>query len=238
MIHLMPYRNPHRFYMHLAVPYILRWSLKHSGKRTWTGSAFSTNESAWSVMVTGLGLVRGSGRKVCRSSILRHVSMMCSMLAKHSSKDVKECALSIRHAPNAILNSIQLPIGHEVKAFLTHGPKINIGSIYLFSLDTRYLSTKLHCNQFWSEVVEVLGMHVLCWLFLIGCLELGEKWQSLYLKMNTQKTRVMMQLDHVHHSRFNKRGVVLIQKDLRIFTLATYKFSIFIWYEKNYVCDL
>ena len=33
--------------------HILRWSLKHSAKRTWTGSAFSTNESAWSVMVTG-----------------------------------------------------------------------------------------------------------------------------------------------------------------------------------------
>jgi hypothetical protein len=37
----------------LAFTYILWWSLKHSGKRTWTGSAFSTNESAWSVMVTG-----------------------------------------------------------------------------------------------------------------------------------------------------------------------------------------
>ena len=30
-----------------------RWSLKHSVKRTWTGSTFSTNESAWSEMVTG-----------------------------------------------------------------------------------------------------------------------------------------------------------------------------------------
>ena len=31
--------------------HILRWSLKRSVKQTWTGSAFSTNESAWSVMV-------------------------------------------------------------------------------------------------------------------------------------------------------------------------------------------
>jgi hypothetical protein len=34
--------------------YILRWSLKHSVKQTWTGSTFSTNESASRVMrVTG-----------------------------------------------------------------------------------------------------------------------------------------------------------------------------------------
>ena len=32
---------------------MLRWSLKRSVKRTWTNSAFSSNESAWSVMVTG-----------------------------------------------------------------------------------------------------------------------------------------------------------------------------------------
>ena len=31
----------------------LCWSLKRSVKRTWTGSAFSTNESAWSVVVMG-----------------------------------------------------------------------------------------------------------------------------------------------------------------------------------------
>jgi hypothetical protein len=33
--------------------HLLRWSLKRSVRRTWTGSAFSTNESAWSVMATG-----------------------------------------------------------------------------------------------------------------------------------------------------------------------------------------
>jgi hypothetical protein len=49
----MPCRNPRRIYIHLAFTYILRWSLKRSVKWTWTGSAFSTNESAWSVMVVG-----------------------------------------------------------------------------------------------------------------------------------------------------------------------------------------
>ena len=48
MIHLMPCR--------LYIPsciHMLRWSLECSVKRTWTGSAFSTNESAWTVLVTG-----------------------------------------------------------------------------------------------------------------------------------------------------------------------------------------
>jgi hypothetical protein len=53
MILLMPCRNPRRLYTHLAFTYILRWSLKISVKRTWTGSTFSTNKSAWSVLVTG-----------------------------------------------------------------------------------------------------------------------------------------------------------------------------------------
>ena len=53
MIHLVPCKNPCRLYIHLAFTYILRWSLERSVKRTWTGSAFSTNESAWSAMVTG-----------------------------------------------------------------------------------------------------------------------------------------------------------------------------------------
>ena len=39
--------------LHLSCIHIFRWSLKRSVKRTWTGSACSTNESAWSVMVTG-----------------------------------------------------------------------------------------------------------------------------------------------------------------------------------------
>ena len=52
MIHSMPCRDPCRLYIHLAI-HMLCWSLKRSIKRTWTGSVFSTNESAWSVMVTG-----------------------------------------------------------------------------------------------------------------------------------------------------------------------------------------
>ena len=49
MVHSMPRRNPCRLYIHLAFTYILRWSLKSSVTlRTWTGSAVSTNESAWS----------------------------------------------------------------------------------------------------------------------------------------------------------------------------------------------
>ena len=39
-------KNPCRFSIPLAFTYILRWSLKRSVKQTWTGSAFSTNESA------------------------------------------------------------------------------------------------------------------------------------------------------------------------------------------------
>ena len=39
--------------LHPSRIHILRWSLKCSVKRTWTGSAFSTKESAWGVMVTG-----------------------------------------------------------------------------------------------------------------------------------------------------------------------------------------
>ena len=54
MIHSMPCRNPCRHYIHLPFTYLLRWSLKHSVKWTWTGfSAFSTNESAWSVTING-----------------------------------------------------------------------------------------------------------------------------------------------------------------------------------------
>jgi hypothetical protein len=39
--------------LHLSCIHLLRWSLKRSVKRTWTSSAFSTNESALSDMVTG-----------------------------------------------------------------------------------------------------------------------------------------------------------------------------------------
>ena len=39
--------------LHPSCIHILRWSLKRSVKWTWRGSAFSTNESAWSVLVLG-----------------------------------------------------------------------------------------------------------------------------------------------------------------------------------------
>jgi hypothetical protein len=39
--------------LHPSYIHVLHWSLKHSVKQTWTGSAFSTNESARSAMVTG-----------------------------------------------------------------------------------------------------------------------------------------------------------------------------------------
>ena len=51
MIHSMPCKDPCRLYIHLWL-HILRWSLKHSAKQTWTSSAFSTNENGWSAMVT------------------------------------------------------------------------------------------------------------------------------------------------------------------------------------------
>ena len=68
MIHSMTCRSPSRLYIHLAFTYSLRWSLKRSVKRTWTGSAFSTNESAWSVMVTGSQSHVWSGPPALRSS--------------------------------------------------------------------------------------------------------------------------------------------------------------------------
>jgi hypothetical protein len=39
--------------LHPSYTHVLRWSLMCSVKQTWTGSAFSTNESAQSAMVTG-----------------------------------------------------------------------------------------------------------------------------------------------------------------------------------------
>ena len=48
----VPCRNACRL-LHPSCIHILHWSLKRSVKRTWTGSTFSTNESAWSAMVTG-----------------------------------------------------------------------------------------------------------------------------------------------------------------------------------------
>ena len=39
--------------LHPSCVHLLCWSLKHSVKWIWTGSAFSANESAWSVLVAG-----------------------------------------------------------------------------------------------------------------------------------------------------------------------------------------
>jgi hypothetical protein len=41
------------FMVHGVNPPLLRWSLECSVKWPWAGSAFSTNESAWSAVVTG-----------------------------------------------------------------------------------------------------------------------------------------------------------------------------------------
>ena len=60
--------------LHPFCIHILRWSLKRSMKRTWTSSTFFTNESAWSVLVTG------SQSRVCsdpsKSSCTRFVHPM------------------------------------------------------------------------------------------------------------------------------------------------------------------
>ena len=39
--------------LHPSCIHMLPWSLKRSVERTWTGSPFYTNESAWSAMVMG-----------------------------------------------------------------------------------------------------------------------------------------------------------------------------------------
>ena len=52
LIQLMPCRNPCRLYIHLAFTYSVGPS-SVVWKRTWTGSTFSTNESAWSTLVIG-----------------------------------------------------------------------------------------------------------------------------------------------------------------------------------------
>ena len=54
----------------------LHWSFKRSVKWSWTGSAFSTNESAWSVMVTGSQSCMWSGPKISHDTSLSHLSFM------------------------------------------------------------------------------------------------------------------------------------------------------------------
>jgi hypothetical protein len=70
----MPRRYPHRL-LHPSCIHILRWSLKRSVKQTWTGSTFSTDESAWSVMmVMGPQSRVWSGPKV--SKVLKQTGQM------------------------------------------------------------------------------------------------------------------------------------------------------------------
>ena len=52
MLRLTPCRHPCRL-LHPSCIHILCWSLKRSVKLTHTGPAFSTDESAWSVLVAG-----------------------------------------------------------------------------------------------------------------------------------------------------------------------------------------
>ena len=54
--------------LHSSCIHLLRWSLKRSVKWTWTGSIFSTNESAWSVLVTGSQSRVWSGPKLSSCS--------------------------------------------------------------------------------------------------------------------------------------------------------------------------
>ena len=53
--------NPFEATYESTYHHVLHWSLNCSVKRTWTGFAFSTNESAWSAMVTGSLSPVGSG---------------------------------------------------------------------------------------------------------------------------------------------------------------------------------
>ena len=66
----MPCRSPCTL-LHPSCIHILRWSLKRSVKRTWTGSAYSANKSAWSVRVTGSQSHVRSGPKVGMNGLLK-----------------------------------------------------------------------------------------------------------------------------------------------------------------------
>ena len=74
IIHLMPCQNPRRLYVHLVFTYSIYWSLKLSVKRTWTGSAFSTNESAWSLMVSW------ALSRVCEMALRHHMSASLAVI--------------------------------------------------------------------------------------------------------------------------------------------------------------
>ena len=66
----MPCRKQSMNIVHPSCIHILHWSLKRSVKRTWTGSAYSTNESAW-VLVTGSQSRVWSGPKLLQHLLVR-----------------------------------------------------------------------------------------------------------------------------------------------------------------------
>jgi hypothetical protein len=73
MIHPMPCKNPCRLSIHLAFTYSVG-SFDRSVKRNWTGSTFSTNESAWSVLVTG-----SQSRVLCEVALRMSLPLWCHM---------------------------------------------------------------------------------------------------------------------------------------------------------------
>ena len=72
---------------------ILLWSLKCCVKQTWTGSTISTNESAWSLMVTGNQCRVWSGPKFAKLSqrlLKRKTWQIVQNLIELSVKSLKE----------------------------------------------------------------------------------------------------------------------------------------------------
>ena len=82
MVHSMPCRNPCRL-LHPSCIHILSWSLKRTVKRTWTSSAFSTNERAWRVMVSDSQSCVCSGLKDKRQWVATRI---CNCLSSRTWK--------------------------------------------------------------------------------------------------------------------------------------------------------
>ena len=68
--------------LHPSCTHILRWSLKHSVKRTWTRSAVSTNESAWSA-------ISGHGHSVSR------VKWLANRVSSHHQIFISEVCVKV-----------------------------------------------------------------------------------------------------------------------------------------------
>ena len=67
--------------LHPSCIHILRWSPMRSVRRTWTGSPFSTNESAWSAMVTGTQSCVWSGPKLATSQSIGDFICIIALLS-------------------------------------------------------------------------------------------------------------------------------------------------------------